>query len=577
MGLRSPETYFSFFRGMIIVNDYHLFQMVLLLYEIHGMPLRAIQYNSWGLVSSWKSSLVTRNHKAQRGTRVIKNKNNSENGVCGPSAVGEESNDSRQMSLRTPLMIIGILCSQVWVPLMGVICCTYRSGSLTLSHVAPLALGYLAAFALISLAFLFFAVRQTYGSGFFGILAGALSASIGIFLLYLTGGIIEGATVALVALASALVGAGGALMLLVWITQIKEVYKGRLLYQFMVIAALCALFSIALLLENHVILYIAAVFMALLSVFCYWRVTSDQPKIIIDPPHKGLNSSYARLGLSFGCFGFVFTLMIMNFSLAKHGEASSFTWVFGFLGIAIAGLFLYLAHAAKKSSGALFAYRFICIPVLIALFPVDAGSEFSLVFAFSMSTLAAWCFIAITPSVVRDAAHILKTPFSIITGVGCTGLFFGSLIGYLIAWLIVFLHDSFWRDTSWVFFISTEAIIAIAIAIIATNILLTSGTLVNASKRAFANSGAVDLENDSNWAESIALAASIYQLTSREIEVLKIMMRGYSLKRVQEDLYISEGTAITHRRHIYQKLGVHNKSELIDTIINCKPADKSED
>ena len=34
--------------------------------------------------------------------------------------------------------------------------------------------------------------------------------------------------------------------------------------------------------------------------------------------------------------------------------------------------------------------------------------------------------------------------------------------------------------------------------------------------------------------------------------------------RVQEELVISEGTAITHRRNIYRKLDVHSKQELID-------------
>lgn len=60
--------------------------------------------------------------------------------------------------------------------------------------------------------------------------------------------------------------------------------------------------------------------------------------------------------------------------------------------------------------------------------------------------------------------------------------------------------------------------------------------------------------------------AEAYALTDRELEVLRILARGHGLNRVQEALFIAEGTAITHRRHIYQKIGVHSKAELIDLV-----------
>ena len=57
-----------------------------------------------------------------------------------------------------------------------------------------------------------------------------------------------------------------------------------------------------------------------------------------------------------------------------------------------------------------------------------------------------------------------------------------------------------------------------------------------------------------------------YGLTPRELEVLIILAQGNTLARVQEELVISEGTAITHRRNIYRKLDVHSKQELIDFV-----------
>ena len=55
-------------------------------------------------------------------------------------------------------------------------------------------------------------------------------------------------------------------------------------------------------------------------------------------------------------------------------------------------------------------------------------------------------------------------------------------------------------------------------------------------------------------------------LTPRELEVLIILAQGNTLTRAQEELAISEDTAITHRRNIYRKLGVHSKQELVDFV-----------
>lgn len=57
-----------------------------------------------------------------------------------------------------------------------------------------------------------------------------------------------------------------------------------------------------------------------------------------------------------------------------------------------------------------------------------------------------------------------------------------------------------------------------------------------------------------------------YGLTDREVEVLKYLVLGRSSRRIQEELLISESTVHTHARHIYQKLGIHSKQELLDMV-----------
>lgn len=70
--------------------------------------------------------------------------------------------------------------------------------------------------------------------------------------------------------------------------------------------------------------------------------------------------------------------------------------------------------------------------------------------------------------------------------------------------------------------------------------------------------------NTGQQADAVADIAREAGLTKRETEVAKLMLEGRSLRVIQEELYISEGTARTHAKRIYSKLGIHSKQELID-------------
>lgn len=60
--------------------------------------------------------------------------------------------------------------------------------------------------------------------------------------------------------------------------------------------------------------------------------------------------------------------------------------------------------------------------------------------------------------------------------------------------------------------------------------------------------------------------ANCYLLSQRETEVFYYLAKGYNSARIQEVLYISEGTAKTHIRHIYRKLNIHSQQELIRMV-----------
>lgn len=55
-------------------------------------------------------------------------------------------------------------------------------------------------------------------------------------------------------------------------------------------------------------------------------------------------------------------------------------------------------------------------------------------------------------------------------------------------------------------------------------------------------------------------------LTPREHDVLQLLARGRNRQYIAEKLFITEGTAKTHIKHVYRKVGVHSQQELIDVV-----------
>jgi len=52
-------------------------------------------------------------------------------------------------------------------------------------------------------------------------------------------------------------------------------------------------------------------------------------------------------------------------------------------------------------------------------------------------------------------------------------------------------------------------------------------------------------------------------LTSREVEVLKLLAQGYSTKEIGQQLYISENTVENHRKSLMRKLQARNVANMI--------------
>ena len=68
--------------------------------------------------------------------------------------------------------------------------------------------------------------------------------------------------------------------------------------------------------------------------------------------------------------------------------------------------------------------------------------------------------------------------------------------------------------------------------------------------------------------QRVALLAREHKLTPRETEVFGLLAHGRSIPYVRDALFISRDTAATHAKHIYAKLDVHSRQELIDLVMS---------
>ena len=274
----------------------------------------------------------------------------------------------------------------------------------------------------------------------------------------------------------------------------------------------------------------------------------------------GPSSLGLRHGVSSALLSGTLLLMTCNFLMTTFGKAEGWIAVAFIPGALFALAFLFLGKATHSDSVEHLAYRLLVFPVFMAYFPFNPGTEESLHFAFFFTYAALATFIVLAPLLACDLASRRNRGLVRSWGGMCAGAAAGGALGCLIA---------FAGKTSGVisgtYSIYLQAIACIALSVIATNLLFLDredfvAAYADAARNTFGNSRSESL------VKQCRIVAEQFGLTPREGEVLQVLARGYTLSRVCSDLGISQGTAISHRRNIYAKTGVHSQDELIDTV-----------
>jgi DNA-binding CsgD family transcriptional regulator len=73
-------------------------------------------------------------------------------------------------------------------------------------------------------------------------------------------------------------------------------------------------------------------------------------------------------------------------------------------------------------------------------------------------------------------------------------------------------------------------------------------------------------EQENDLVQRILDIAASNDLTAREAEILGYLAKGRTEPYIREQLWLSRSTVSTHVKHIYQKLGIHSKQEIISLL-----------
>ena len=268
------------------------------------------------------------------------------------------------------------------------------------------------------------------------------------------------------------------------------------------------------------------------------------------------------VGLVLFCFCATFHWEI---NAMRNGNGFGIAW--SLLGHRVSATYMALCYfvlcAAVLSVGVLlvrcFGGRSHLRTLLTALFYLVGCAFFIPGLLFGTDVVSAAGFTMVGMVLYCVCAFVLvRTDRSItsLSPVTMTGVFFVLMVGSLCLGLLA----------SWLVAPSVHDNDAFCIALTALSLFF----VMSAPSFLFSVS-TPSLTVDGNKAEDPIVSrcqelAGIYQLSPREIEVMELAARGYSAPAIASSLMISENTVKVHMRHIYEKLGVHTKQELIKLV-----------
>lgn len=122
--------------------------------------------------------------------------------------------------------------------------------------------------------------------------------------------------------------------------------------------------------------------------------------------------------------------------------------------------------------------------------------------------------------------------------------------------------------TAWAGIYASDILILVSItaAFAAMIILIRKGITRQKTQQLFKAEEAETVAHDKAASCQVKIddVVSRFNIGEREKEVLVLLLEGDSASEIAQRLVIANGTAKSHIRHLYKKLGIHNRSELFE-------------
>lgn len=158
---------------------------------------------------------------------------------------------------------------------------------------------------------------------------------------------------------------------------------------------------------------------------------------------------------------------------------------------------------------------------------------------------------------LADISNTFRFSSTVVFGIGwgmvTLGVLLGSLVGQVIIGFAPFAPQS----------LSLVALVATVAVLVSYMFIFNEDDLIALSQ---ADDTSDSQPKKHRFYDRCMTVADEFKLSPRETEIMILFAKGRSSPRIQEELFISRGTCTTHLRHIYQKLGIHDKQELLDLI-----------
>ena len=260
-------------------------------------------------------------------------------------------------------------------------------------------------------------------------------------------------------------------------------------------------------------------------------------------------------------------------------DLKSFAWRIGVCACLV-GVADGMVRAAFLSSNNLSMHMFLQWPLAGAgLLPVFTGAQD----VESVLALAGYgAFNVLIWMLLAEISYTYRLSSTEVFGIGWAMVTLGVLLGSIAGTIV----DQFAPFTPQ--FLSLIALVATMAVLLSFLFVFRESDLIDLTEEPDGdNAGAIEKAAESPSSEGVVAVAgesggdegrrprfhdrclevaAAFELSPKETEVMTLFAKGRSAARIQEELFISKGTVSTHLRHIYQKMDVHSKQELLDVI-----------